>query len=164
MVDLSRRRLFKRKVVNSGQLCLPWVKDPSHFTNDCTRCGKCVENCETNIIVNGDGGFPTIDFSIGECTFCYQCAIACPESLFKQEDTAPWQAVATINNKCLSQQNIECRSCGDMCDSMAIQFKLEVGKVAQPHINLDECNGCGACVAVCPTSSIDVSNFNNNER
>ena len=70
----------------------------------------------------------------------------------------PWQAKASISDKCLAQQNVECRSCGDMCEPMAIQFQLRAGSVALPKIELDECNGCGACVAVCPTSAILVSN------
>ncbi|GAK87860.1 ferredoxin-type protein NapF [Vibrio ponticus] len=41
---------------------------------------------------------------------------------------------------------------------MAIQFRLEVGRVAQPNLDTTLCNGCGACVAICPTSSINVSN------
>ncbi|EGQ7930922.1 ferredoxin-type protein NapF [Vibrio vulnificus] len=157
MVDLSRRRLFSRKKVDDGLIRLPWLADRMQFTDQCTRCGKCVEQCETQIIVKGDGGFPTVDFSIDECTFCYRCAEICPESLFLAKDAQPWQARAIINESCLSYHNVECRSCGEMCEPMAIQFKLEIGKVAQPQINLDECSGCGACVSVCPSSSINVS-------
>ncbi|MCV6039462.1 ferredoxin-type protein NapF, partial [Escherichia coli] len=72
-----------------------------------------------------DGGFPSVDFSIDECTFCYQCANVCPEPLFLAETEQPWHAKAVISDSCLAKQNVECRSCGDMCDPMAIQFKLE---------------------------------------
>ncbi|MFA0057067.1 ferredoxin-type protein NapF [Vibrio echinoideorum] len=158
MVDLSRRHLFSRRKVDSSQIRLPWINSLENFTNDCTRCGKCIENCETKIIIVGDGGFPTVDFSKDECTFCYQCADVCPEPIFKPKEETPWQAKASISDKCLAQQNVECRSCGDMCEPMAIQFQLRAGSVALPKIELDECNGCGACVAVCPTSAILVSN------
>ncbi|PQJ70330.1 MULTISPECIES: ferredoxin-type protein NapF [Vibrio] len=159
MVDLSRRRLFARKTQLDNSLRLPWIAKPTQFTDDCTRCGKCVEACETKIIIKSDGGFPAVNFSIDECTFCYQCANVCPEPLFLAETEQPWQAKASITDSCLAKQNVECRSCGDMCDPMAIRFKLELGKVAQPNLDLDECNGCGACVSVCPTSSINVSNI-----
>lgn len=159
MVDFSKRRFFKRQVVDEASIRLPWVNNARTFIDQCSQCGKCVQACETNIIVKGDGGFPTVDFNLGECTFCYQCAEVCPEPIFLTQDQPAWNAKALISEQCIAKQNVECRSCGDMCDNMAIQFKLEIGKVAQPNLNLDECNGCGACVSVCPTSSINVSNL-----
>ncbi|UAB72541.1 ferredoxin-type protein NapF [Vibrio sp. SCSIO 43132] len=163
MVDPIRRRLFTRNNESENQPRMPWVKDALEFTEQCTRCNQCASGCETKIIKLGSGGFPIVDFDLGECTFCYQCADACPEKLFTPQDSTPWNAKAAISNTCLASQNVECRSCGDMCETMAIQFQLSIGKVAQPNLNLDECNGCGACVSVCPTSSINVS-INNNER
>jgi len=159
VVDLTKRRIFARQIVDDSSVRLPWLANASTFTDQCTRCGKCVDSCETRIITKGDGGFPTVDFTLDECTFCYQCAEVCPEPLFTAKTEQPWNARATISDSCLAQKNVECRSCGDMCDTMAIRFKLQIGKVAQPNIELDECNGCGACVAVCPTSSINVSNL-----
>ncbi len=45
-----------------------------------------------------------------------------------------------------------------MCEPMAIQFQLRAGSVALPKIELNECNGCGAChAAVAPTSAIACS-------
>ncbi|WP_299688655.1 ferredoxin-type protein NapF [uncultured Vibrio sp.] len=158
MVDISKRRLFSRRKVDLSQIRLPWIDRLESFTDDCTRCGKCIESCETNIIITGDGGFPTVDFSKDECTFCHQCADVCPEPIFKPKDELPWQAKATISESCLAKKNVECRSCGDMCEPMAIQFQLRAGSVALPNIELDKCSGCGACVAVCPTSAILVSN------
>lgn len=156
VVDFSKRRLFTRQADNT--IRLPWVADTQSFTDLCTRCGECARVCDTQIIVSGDGGFPTVDFSIDECTFCYRCADVCQEQIFLTEAETPWHAKASINETCLAKQNVECRSCGELCEPMAIQFKLEVGKVAQPHISHDKCSGCGACVAVCPSSSINVSN------
>ncbi|MDA0118484.1 ferredoxin-type protein NapF [Vibrio sp. T11.5] len=159
MVDLSKRRFLSGKKRQDNELSLPWLSQPTLFIEQCTRCNKCVDVCQTQIIVKGDGGFPHIDFSNDECTFCYQCAAICPEPLFNPQSTHPWTAKATVKEDCLAKLNVDCRTCGDMCEPMAITFKLEVGKVAQPILNLEECNGCGACVSVCPTSSINVSNF-----
>ncbi|WP_117234211.1 ferredoxin-type protein NapF [Vibrio maerlii] len=158
MLDVSKRRLFSRKKVDESALRLPWLKGTQEFIDGCTRCQKCIEACETQIIKNGDGGFPTVDFSKNECTFCYQCAEACPEALFLPQDAAPWSAKANITDACLAKNNVECRSCGDMCDTMAIKFQLRVGSSALPKIELDDCTGCGACVAPCPTNAIQVSN------
>ncbi len=158
MVDISKRRFFTRKQINTKQARLPWVKDLATFTDQCTRCGKCINVCETQIIKSGDGGYPAVNFSIDECTFCYKCAEICPEPIFNDRDATPLNAKAEIDTQCLAQNNIECRSCGDSCETMAITFKLRVGGVALPQLELGDCNGCGACVSVCPSSSISVSN------
>jgi len=128
VVDLARRRLFSRKTVEDSAIIMPWVKSAASF------------------------------ISRGECTFCYQCAEVCPEPIFLPQSNSPWQIKADIKQNCLAYQNVECRSCGETCDTMAIQFKLQLNKVAQPVINVDDCSGCGACVSVCPTAAIHVSN------
>lgn len=158
MIDFKRRRLFSRTQTDDKSPRLPWLKQPEQFTDQCTRCGKCIAYCDTQIIVKSDGGFPRIDFSIDECSFCYQCAEVCPEPLFAEQSQLPWGAKANINNACLAFSNIDCRSCSDSCEVMAIQFQLMVGKVAQPTINTQQCTGCGACVSTCPTSAILVHN------
>ena len=159
MVDVTKRNFFYRKKLQDNSARLPWLKHShDNFTDLCTRCGQCVDNCETEIIVKGDGGFPQIDFSLGECTFCYRCAKSCPEPLFLTQQQTPWNIKAIINESCLAYKNVECRSCGEQCDTMAIQFELSIGQVAQPSIEIGACNGCGACVSACPTSSISVSN------
>ncbi len=159
MVDLARRRLFSRRDQSAAKVTLPWLKSPEQFTDQCTRCNECISQCETNVIVTGEGGFPTVDFSVDECTFCYQCANACPESLFTSQHDAPWQIKAVISDDCLAKRNVECRACSDMCETMAIRFQLAVGQVAQPILSLDDCSGCGACVAPCPTKAIAVTHL-----
>ncbi|UJF17182.1 ferredoxin-type protein NapF [Vibrio sp. SS-MA-C1-2] len=164
MENPSRRRFFSQLVKPSRQAeskhttihQLPWLKSDNGFTDICTRCEKCIQSCESNIIVKGVGGFPTVEFSVGECTFCYQCAENCPESLFDEKTTLPWQIKADISSACLAKNNIECRSCAEQCDQNSIQFKLQIGKVAQPQVDITSCNGCGACVAGCPVSAISL--------
>ncbi|SKA24019.1 iron-sulfur cluster-binding protein NapF [Vibrio cincinnatiensis] len=157
MIDLSKRRLFSRKSATLSTLRLPWVAKPEAFTDLCTRCGLCQKACEQKIIIHGDGGYPQIDFQQGECTFCYQCATVCPEPIFLPQSEPTWQAKVAISEHCLAKQNVECRSCGEVCESMAIQFQLQLGNVAQPILHLDDCTGCGACVSLCPTSAISVN-------
>ncbi len=160
-INTARRRLFTRREIKQTTR-MPWVIEEG-FTDLCSRCNQCLEACEEQIIVSGDGGFPTINFELGECTFCYQCANACPAEsftssavLFKPQNEPPWQMKAHINQHCLAHQNVECRSCSESCEFFAITFKLTAGQVAQPQINTDSCNGCGACVSVCPSSAIDI--------
>jgi ferredoxin-type protein NapF len=155
LVDTDKRRLFRRKYVKPGNL--PWLSEPQVFSQQCTRCGECASECETNIITKGDGGFPVVDFYQGECTFCYKCAKSCPEKLFSPQSTKPWEQIATISNQCLAKQGVDCRVCEESCEPFAIQFKPQLGSVAQPTIEPDACNGCGGCVASCPTKAITVN-------
>lgn len=153
MADLARRRLFSR-----GQTIalveLPWRDKSVSFTDVCTRCGECVSACETQIIIKGDGGFPTLDFNQGEgeCSFCQQCAAVCPEPLFDLSQPEPWQLKAQIKDTCLANQKVYCRSCGEHCDSQAISFKPGISSV--PIITAADCSGCGACLSVCPVQAI----------
>ncbi|MGF1726665.1 ferredoxin-type protein NapF [Photobacterium nomapromontoriensis] len=155
MFDRSRRRLLTQRPQPDAQR-MPWVVADELFTDQCTRCNKCIDACETHIIAKSDGGFPAVDFHRGECTFCYRCAQACPESLFNPQSDQPWLLQAQANEKCLAQQKIECRSCSDACEGQAIQFTLQVGGVAKPNINPEACTGCGACVSLCPISAISI--------
>ncbi|PSW19595.1 ferredoxin-type protein NapF [Photobacterium sanctipauli] len=161
MFDRSRRRLLTRRRPVLQRM--PWVVEEDTFVDKCTRCNKCINACETQIITKGDGGFPVVDFDRGECTFCYRCADICPELLFHPQAEQPWQQVAQINEGCLALSNIECRSCGDMCEMQAITFKLQPGGVAKPNLETDSCTGCGACISVCPTSAITMVTNNNEE-
>ncbi|PSU97433.1 ferredoxin-type protein NapF [Photobacterium kishitanii] len=157
MINRSRRGLFTRQRPSQQQR-LPWIKDENTFTDQCQRCNACVDVCQTKVIVKGDGGFPMVDFhhGEGECSFCYQCAHVCPEPLFEPQQQPPWQQTVTINASCIALNNIECRSCGDQCETQAINFVLQVGKVAQPMINDAACSGCGACISGCPVAAIEM--------
>ncbi|WP_261817701.1 ferredoxin-type protein NapF [Vibrio gallicus] len=162
MVDLSRRRLFtsgsqKNQLIYQVGTRLPWAKDDAEFVDGCTQCGKCIAACETNIIKLGAGGFPSIDFDKGECTFCEKCAEVCPEPIFRPTSTIPWKIKATIKPSCLAIQNVECRTCSDVCEPFAIQFALQIGRVAQPKLDSNLCTGCGACVSACPVTAISMS-------
>lgn len=151
-INQSRRRLFSRK--KNDAVHLPWVKKEIAFTDECTRCNKCIQICETNIIIKGDGGFPEVDFNIDECTFCQRCVDVCPESLFNDTNTAPWEITASIQDTCMAYQGIWCQSCKDACDESAISFTMAIGKAPLPKIDVDACTGCGACVAPCPSDAI----------
>ncbi|WP_271271180.1 ferredoxin-type protein NapF [Aliamphritea hakodatensis] len=162
MVDLSRRALFRGRVSRDQagkplRQNLPWIKDEQLFLADCHRCDACIKQCETQIITRGDGGFPTIDFSRGECTFCYQCASACDQPLFWPETEQPWTQTIEIGAKCLTNSGVECRSCEDSCEPYAISFRPRRGQVSPPQIDTDQCNGCGACIRTCPGNAITIN-------
>lgn len=155
MVDVVRRGLFTRAWrKTSGAIRPPWSLEETQFVTQCVRCNRCVQACETGVLQHGSGGYPAIDFQRGECTFCYACADACPESLFLSRDTRAWEMTVSIEPGCLAYQAVECRRCQDSCDSAAILFRPTTGGIWQPQLQATACSGCGACVASCPVSAI----------
>ncbi len=161
MVDQSRRRFVSRQKIRSTPR-LPWCIDEDEFLNHCDQCQKCLLACETKIITLGSGEYPEVNVHLGdkECTFCYACADACPKSLFYDKHNQPWTVVASMQDNCLAKHQIECRSCSDICEPQAIQFKPSIGMSAQPQLNSELCTGCGACVSSCPTDAIHLVNKN----
>ncbi|GAB4345362.1 MAG: ferredoxin-type protein NapF [Gammaproteobacteria bacterium] len=137
----------------------PWACLETEFVEKCTRCDECVSACPEKIITTGRGGFPAIDFHLGECTFCGDCVVACKEGALHAvdgsfDDRSAWKNKASILTNCLALNGVECRVCGEQCESQAIRFQLVAGGVARPRIDHAACNGCGACVAPCPTDAV----------
>ncbi|SCZ52450.1 ferredoxin-type protein NapF [Thiohalomonas denitrificans] len=136
----------------------PGSVDEAIFVSRCSGCGDCISACETGALIRGRGGFPALDFSRGECIFCSACADACPKGVITSdpEVSAQWDLVAHIDGNCLAKGGVICRTCGERCEHGAIRFRLAVGGVALLQFDASACNGCGACVAPCPTGAVAV--------
>jgi ferredoxin-type protein NapF len=158
MVDLSRRGFFRGRPRPRAEIRPPWALPEAEFIDRCTRCNDCLKACPTRILVVGDGGYPTVDFSLGECTFCGDCVSSCqPKALLRRDvEQAAWPYKASIGEDCLPRQGVECRVCGDFCEARAIHFAPRLGGSPLPEIEADKCTGCGACVAPCPVTAISV--------
>lgn len=93
MVDLSRRSMLTGSWRNASNGILPpWARETTYFLAHCLRCDACIQACEADILQRGAGGYPSVDFKRGECSFCYACAQACTESLFS---SAPHQGLGS---------------------------------------------------------------------
>jgi len=134
----------------------PWAKSESEFIESCTACHQCRSACPQKIIVKGRAGYPLIDFALGECVFCERCVQACHTGALEKTAAQAWSVKAEITAGCLTAKGVVCRSCSEHCESRAIRFIARVGEVATPHINQQGCNGCGACVAVCPVAAVEM--------
>lgn len=154
-MDASRRAFFRGRPRPKLEIRPPWALLEAEFLDHCTRCNECLKACPQDILISGDGGYPTVDFRTAECTFCGDCVVACkPAALKKMPTQAPWPYKAKVGDDCLPKQGVECRVCGDFCDPRAITFPPRSGGSALPAIDLDKCTGCGACVAPCPVSAM----------
>ncbi|HEY9200263.1 MAG TPA: ferredoxin-type protein NapF [Gammaproteobacteria bacterium] len=134
----------------------PWAKSEAEFIESCTACNECLSACPQKIIVKGRAGYPLVDFNLGECVFCERCLQACPTDALEKTGDQPWQIQAEISPSCLTMKGVVCRSCSEHCETRAIRFIARVGEVARPQINSQSCNGCGACVAVCPVAAVEI--------
>ncbi len=158
--NINRAQFLRGDIGGSRQgIRPPWSKSEALFTDLCERCGDCLTVCPQQILVKGSGGFPTVDFSRGPCTFCRACVEACRHHAFDtplEDDASAWALEVSINDSCLSLRGIVCRSCGDACDTAAIRFQLKTGGRSAPQVIDHLCTGCGECFAVCPSRAISI--------
>ena len=160
-VNVSRRNLLRGRFQSRNtSVFLPWLKSSKTFYSDCTKCNNCISACPEDIIVASDDDYPNIEFRLGECTFCGACSQSCPENLFSLESTdTPWHYKANIDRRCLALAGVECRSCQDACPEFAIGFRLKLGEVPTPELDIERCSGCGACVGPCPAEAISIGHL-----
>lgn len=69
-------------------------------------------------------------------------------------DGRPAAQRAEVGPGCLAAQRVECRLCGEGCDSGAIRYPPRLGGVAWPVIDPARCTGCGECLALCPPGAL----------
>ena len=157
---INRAQFLRGDVRGSRQgIRPPWSKTEALFTDLCERCGDCITVCPEHILIKGSGGFPSVDFSQGACTFCRSCVEACRHDAFDkptEDEASAWELEVAITDDCLSLRGIVCRSCGDACETAAIRFQLMTGGRSAPKVIDHLCTGCGECFAVCPNRAISI--------
>ena len=148
---LSRRALLGGRFSRADTILPPGAsRDALHH---CTGCNLCTERCPTSIIHLVDG-LPSVDLHVGECTFCGECREACPEPVFPPDAELRFDHRAEVKENCLALNRIACQSCGEACPVEAIRFAPRIGTAFIPLIDSAACNGCGACLQVCPVGAI----------
>ncbi len=169
MPDHSRRAFLRGQVgqIQSARSILrpPWSLPEQIFIDHCTRCGDCIDACPQKILQIGEGGYPEVNFQYGtgECSFCESCAACCKESAFLPVQPNPrsienaWDIAVHIDaSKCLAVNHVVCQICGDVCDTQAIRFQLQIGGMAIPKFEAEHCTGCGVCIHGCPVQAVSV--------
>lgn len=158
---MRRRELFcsltssfnKKDEKREKVLRPPYYQNEEIFFSNCIDCDKvCSTVCGENIIVIQDDGTPKLDLEISGCTYCDECAIACPNEVlginFKKDINAKIEIDVL---SCLSWNQTMCFSCKDPCNDDAIEFLA----MFRPSIT-DNCTSCGFCISTCPTNAIKI--------
>lgn len=140
----------------------PWAIVENLFVELCDRCDACIKSCPPKILKRGTAGFPEVSFQKSGCDYCEACVRSCPtQALQISSDNhhQPWLQVVKFKHNCLSENGVVCRSCGDVCESRAIKFKLIVGGSSLVQLENQLCNGCGECVSICPVQAIEMKHI-----
>jgi len=134
------------------------------FNNLCLRCGSCIRICPTQVLKqNKELGFglltPIIQYENSYCIKnCNLCSVVCPSgsiTLFSiDEKKALKIGHVQVNYKdCLLMKNEECGICKQACPYEALSFVNLADNPLQMRPSIDDCcNGCGACIIICPES------------
>ena len=163
--SITRKQFLRFDFTNQhAPLRPPWSVMEHLFIEACTGCANCIDNCPEKILFAGSGNYPEVDFSKGECFFCYECVKSCnDQALTGSIDSIPWNIKANITEQCLAFSGIHCMTCRDQCETEAITFTHSVSRPPYPTINPLLCNGCGACYQPCPNQSIKLNYQSTNE-
>lgn len=133
----------------------PWHQGQLELER-CQACdAPCVDACGPSIIKlhaaeHQLAGLPYLSFEETGCTFCGDCANACPMDLETGTKPVKLGQVSLDKQACLGWNNIFCISCRSHCDYDALSLDQK------RRINLDEaaCVACGKCLSVCPTQAL----------
>ncbi len=167
VMNPSRRR-WLRGLMNpaawwrgGGSVPLPGMADPPAARPVCKACSAsapgagppCAAVCPEDIVRVGDDGLPGLDFARSGCTFCGDCAAACPHAVLESGPQALIRASITLDRgSCLAWSSTMCRACLDSCPEDAVRFK----GLLKPAIDGKSCTRCGFCVGACPVDAIGI--------
>jgi len=153
------------------QLRPPGAVDEPSFEGGCIRCGSCTRACPTHVIrsavrESGGTGFlaPRLEFS--ENDYCRQdcnlCGQVCPTGVIRPLPLADKNrhtiGIAVVDlPDCYLTIEKECGICVARCPRAAIVDGFDRQSYTTiVQVIRDRCNGCGACVGICPPKVIRI--------
>jgi len=141
------------------------------FKGACIRCGNCIRSCPSGIIEPSVDSQDAAGFLVPRLKFsgtdycredCNKCGHACPTGVIRplplREKNRHVIGIARIDlSECLLTMEAECGVCMPRCPRGAIveQFSRQTYTTTVKVIG-EKCNGCGACVGICPAKVVTV--------
>jgi len=125
------------------------------------KCSQCEQECTTSCpqkIINvhpeehTHAGTPWLNFSVTGCTFCGDCAEACPSLETFEKENVQLGAVQIVYEKCLTWNGVFCMSCVGKCDVRALQLDER----RRLKLKNDLCTGCAMCLHACPADALSL--------
>lgn len=183
--EFSHRRIFlaaglgavfsavipKALLAKKRHLRPPGSVDEAAFKGACIRCGNCVRSCPSGIIEPSVDSQDVAGVLVPRLRFsgtdycredCNKCGFACPTGVIRplplHEKNRHVIGIARIDlSECLLTMDEECGVCIPRCPHGAIveQFSRETYTTTVKVI-AEKCNGCGACVGICPAKVVTV--------
>jgi len=164
-MGLVTRRLGAARAENAP-LRPPGAVSEELFAGACLRCGNCVRACPSRIIHpdTGQAGIagllaPVISYGTEYCLEdCNACTRVCPSGALEQltlEEKGKYiigEALVDGSLCLVTLAEKDCDACAQACPYDAVEIHWDEEQyIAYPLIDIDRCNGCGACEVVCPT-------------
>jgi ferredoxin-type protein NapF len=137
---------------------LPGLSDDVNPAMCATCDGPCATACPTRIVLRHGRehtltGIPYLSFDRAGCNYCGACVEACPH-IAGPVNGQPVLGTARLNPQaCLACNGVVCISCVPRCP----QGSLHRDARGRIQVDTDSCNGCGACVSVCPVGALSVA-------
>ena len=161
------------RVLLGKKRCLrpPGAVDETALKGACIRCGSCIRSCPSGVIEPSVDSqdmtgllvpklrFSGTDYCLQDCNKCGQ---ACPTGVIRplplREKNRQIIGIARIDlSGCLLTMDAECGICVPRCPREAIveAFSRET-YTATVKVIAEKCNGCGACVGICPANVVTI--------
>ena len=145
----------------------PGGQDERRLLGACIKCDRCRSACPKGVvaIAHWEDGIansrtPKLSFKLDYCNFCedeaeMRCIASCPTGALQAFDPATDKiGMAEVNyDECVLYRSIgaKCsKQCIAACPYEALSYDEAQGELL---VDEDACNGCGACVAACPSAS-----------